>query len=84
MELRHLRYFVEVAAALSFSKAARKLHVSQPAISRQIRDLETEIGTALFVRQDNQVKLTEQGRLLLDGAREILTKSDLWLERGKW
>lgn len=84
MELRHLRYFVEVASELSFSKAARRLHVSQPAISRQIRDLELEIGAELFVRQENQVRLTEQGRLLLDGAREILAKSALWLEKAKW
>lgn len=84
MELRHLRYFVEVATELSFSKAARRLHVSQPAISRQIRDLELEIGAELFVRQENQVRLTEQGRLLLDGAREILTKSAHWLEKAKW
>jgi DNA-binding transcriptional LysR family regulator len=84
VELRHLRYFVEVAAELSFSKAARRLHVSQPAISRQIRDLESELGTELFVRQDNQVRLTEQGRFLLDGARDILAKSAHWLDQAKW
>jgi DNA-binding transcriptional LysR family regulator len=84
VELRHLRYFVEVATELSFSKAARRLHVSQPAISRQIRDLELEIGAELFVRQENQVRLTEQGRLLLEGAREILTQSAHWLEKAKW
>lgn len=84
MELRHLRYFVEVATELSFSKAARRLHVSQPAISRQIRDLEEEIGAELFVRQENQVRLTEPGRLLLEGAREILSLSALWLEKARW
>jgi DNA-binding transcriptional LysR family regulator len=77
MELRHLKYFVAVAEALSFSRAAARLHVTQPALSRQIRDLEAELGCRLLLRGRNaRTELTPEGRLLLRGAREILTAAD--------
>ena len=59
MELRHLRYFVAVASHGSFNRAAEILHLTQPALSRQVRDLEEELGIPLFARGPNTVKLTE-------------------------
>jgi DNA-binding transcriptional LysR family regulator len=61
MELRHLRYFAEVAKYLSFSRAAESLHVSQPTMSRQIQELSDEIGTPVFERSGNRTKLTKAG-----------------------
>ncbi len=73
MELRHLRYFVAVAEALSFSRAAARLHVTQPALSRQIRDLEEELGCRLLRRGLNaRTELTPEGQRFLEGARELL------------
>src|SRR5882724_5926144 len=72
MELRHLRYFVAVAEEENVSKAALKLHISQPGISRQIRDLEDEIGFPLFERSAKSVRLTAAGKVFLTGAREVL------------
>ncbi len=72
MELRHLRYFVCVAEAENVSQAALKLHISQPAVSRQVRDLESEIGLPLLKRVGKSVKLTDAGRAFLDEARAIL------------
>ena len=63
MELRHLRYFVAVAEALSFTKAAEKLHTAQPSLTRQIRDLEEELGTTLFERRPRGVRLTSAGEM---------------------
>ena len=62
MELRHLRYFIAVAEAENVSRAALKLHVSQPALSRQIRDLEEELGFLLLERSAKSVRLTDAGR----------------------
>jgi LysR family transcriptional regulator, benzoate and cis,cis-muconate-responsive activator of ben and cat genes len=76
VELRHLRYFVRVAEAENVSHAALKLHISQPAVSRQIRDLEEEIGLPLLKRSGKSVRLTEAGRLFLNEARAILERSD--------
>lgn len=77
MELRHLRYFVAVAEALNFSRAAARLHVTQPALSRQIRDLETELGRRLLHRGANaRTELTPEGKLLLTGARALLAGAD--------
>ena len=76
MELRHLRYFVRVAEAENVSRAALKLHISQPAVSRQIRDLEEEIGLPLLKRSGKSVRLTEAGRLFLNEARAILERTD--------
>jgi len=74
MELRHLRYFVAVAEAENVSRAALKLHVSQPGISRQIRDLEDEIGFQLLERSAKAVRLTAAGKVFLTEAREVLSR----------
>ena len=70
MELRHLRYFVAVAEEGSLTVAAeRRLHTSQPSLSRQIRDLEDEVGAALLTRSARGVELTAAGRAFLDHAQ---------------
>src|SRR4051795_11443482 len=76
MELRHLRYFVGVAEAENVSRAALKLHVSQPPLSRQIRDLENELGFLLLKRTAKSVSLTEAGRTFLNEARAVLQRAD--------
>jgi DNA-binding transcriptional LysR family regulator len=76
MELRHLRYFVAVAEAENVSRAALKLHVSQPGISRQIRDLEDEIGFQLFERSAKSIKLTSAGKTFLAEAKAVLQRAD--------
>ena len=72
MELRHLRYFIAVAEALSFTKAAAKLRLAQPSLTRQVRNLEDEIGVKLLDRSNNRVVLTEQGRRFLFDANKVL------------
>jgi LysR family hca operon transcriptional activator len=75
MELRHLRYFVAVAEAGSLTvAAARKLHTSQPSLSRQIRDLEHEVGAQLLTRRARGIELTPAGRAFLDHARLVLSQ----------
>ena len=74
MELRHLRYFVAVAEEENVSRAALKLHVSQPALSRQIRDLEDELGFLLLKRSAKSVHLTEAGRTFLAESRAVLQR----------
>ncbi len=76
MELRHLRYFVAVAETENVSRAALKLHVSQPGISRQIHDLEDEIGFALFQRSAKSIKLTDAGKMFLTEAKAVLQRAD--------
>src|SRR5580704_15240086 len=77
VELRHLRYFVAVAEAENVLRAAtQKLHVSQPAVSRQIRDLEEELRVELFERTGKSVSLTATGRLFLKEVRGILERID--------
>jgi LysR family transcriptional regulator, benzoate and cis,cis-muconate-responsive activator of ben and cat genes len=76
VELRHLRYFVAVAEMENVSRAALKLHVSQPALTRQIHDLEDEIGFGLFQRTAKSVRLTDAGRAFLDNARALLQNAD--------
>lgn len=75
MELRHLRYFVAVAEELSFTRGAHKLHVAQPALSRQIRDLEEEIGVHLLNRTNKHVELTLEGRSFMADAKRVLAGS---------
>src|SRR5712672_2451135 len=75
MELRHLRYFVAVAEAGNLTVAAqRMLHTSQPSLSRQIRDLENEVGTQLLTRRARGIELTPAGRAFLDHARSVLSQ----------
>jgi DNA-binding transcriptional LysR family regulator len=72
MELRHLRYFVAVGEEQHFGRAAERLHIAQPALSRQIQDLEREIGFPLFERLPRGVKLSAAGKLFLEDARRML------------
>jgi len=76
MELRHLRYFVAVAEEKSFNKAAARLYISQPPLSRQIKQLEEEIGVMLIDRDNRPLKLTEAGEFFYDHALQIIKKSD--------
>ena len=83
MELRHLRYFVGVAEALSFSRAAARLNVTQPALSRQIRDLERELGLQLFDRVGRRVRLTPQGEDLLGRSRNTLADIEAFRDHAR-
>lgn len=76
MELRHLRYFVAVAEEENVTRAAARLHVSQPPLSRQIRDLEDELGVALFERTPKSLKLTEAGKVFYREAQAVLQRTD--------
>lgn len=76
MELRHLRYFVAVAEALSFTRAAQTLRTAQPSLSQQIRDLEYEIGTPLLNRDKRNVSLTPAGKVFLDEAKLVLAQAE--------
>ena len=83
VELRHLRYFVAVAEAENFSRASLKLHVSQPPLSRQIRDLEDELGFPLLKRTAKSVSLTEAGRTFLSEARAVLQRVDEGVKKAR-
>ena len=72
MELRHIRYFLAVAEELNFTRAAEKLMIAQPPLSRQIQDLENELDTKLFIRSPRALQLTEEGILFKQQARQIL------------
>lgn len=74
MELRHLRYFVAVAEEENVTRAAARLHVSQPPLSRQLRDLEEELGLQLFSRGPKSLRLTPEGRVFLLEARAVLER----------
>src|SRR3989475_4758069 len=81
MELRHLRYFLAVGEALNFPKAAAQLRVAQPALSRQVQDLEEEIGVDLLKRSPRGVTLTAEGKLFLEEVRELLKRADESVEK---
>jgi DNA-binding transcriptional LysR family regulator len=81
MELRHLRYFVAVGEEQHYGRAARRLRVAQPALSRQIQDLEEEVGFKLFERLPRGVKLSAAGKLFLEDARRILQEVNKAAER---
>jgi DNA-binding transcriptional LysR family regulator len=76
MELRHLRYFVAVAEALNFTKAAEQLRIAQPSLGRQVQDLEDEIGVDLLKRSPRGVTLTAEGKLFLEEARDLLQRAE--------
>jgi len=84
MELRHLRYFVAVAEAGSLTVAAeQRLHTSQPSLSRQIRDLESELGAQLLTRRARGIELTPAGRTFLDHARSVLSQVEAAAEAAR-
>ena len=76
MELRVLNYFLAIAREENFTKAAQQLHVTQPTLSRQIAQLEEELGVKLFVRSNHNIILTEEGMILKRRAQEILSLAD--------
>jgi DNA-binding transcriptional LysR family regulator len=75
MELRHLRYFVAVAEEMNFTRAAEKLHLAQPSLTRQIHNLEEELGVRLLNRTNNQVSLTEEGKSFFVDAQRLVASS---------
>ena len=83
MNLRHLRAFVSIADAGGFARAANRMNLSQPALSRQIRALETELGVPLFDRLGRRVRLTSEGEDLLRRGRRLLTEADSLGERAR-
>jgi DNA-binding transcriptional LysR family regulator len=83
MELRHLRYFVTVAEELNFRRAARRLHISQPPLTSQVRQLEEEIGARLFERDSHHVALTAAGIVFLDSCRRLLRDAEAAVESAR-
>src|SRR6266436_6555381 len=81
MELRHLRYFLAVGEALNFTKASARLRIAQPALSRQMADLEDELGVDLMKRSPRGVTLTAEGKLFLEEVRELLKRADESVEK---
>jgi DNA-binding transcriptional LysR family regulator len=83
VELRHVRYFIAVAEYLNFSKAAQQLHIAQPPLSRQIRQLEEALGVALFTRDKRRVALTKAGQAFLDEARKLVLQAGHAMEAAR-
>ena len=75
MELRHIRYFLAVAQSLNFTKAAQQLHIAQPPLSRQMRQLEEDLGVELFARDKRPVELTKAGHAFLEEARKLIAQA---------
>lgn len=76
IEIKPVRYFLAVAEELSFTRAAERLHIAQPAISMAIKKFEKEVGVDLFHRQDRKVSLTDEGRVLLNHAKKLIQQAD--------
>lgn len=76
MELRHIRYFLAVAEEMNFTRAAEKLMIAQPPLSRQIHDLEEELGAPLFLRKPHSLRLTEEGQLFRQYAQQMVDLAD--------
>jgi DNA-binding transcriptional LysR family regulator len=83
VELRHIRYFIAVAEYLNFSKAAQQLHIAQPPLSRQIRQLEEDLGVTLFLRNKRSVALTKAGQIFLDEARKLVVQAGHAMEAAR-
>jgi DNA-binding transcriptional LysR family regulator len=76
MELYQLGYFIEIARQRSFTRAAERLHMAQPALSQQMKNLESELGTALFIRGRKEIHLTAAGKAFLPRAEALLTQAE--------
>jgi DNA-binding transcriptional LysR family regulator len=83
VEVRHLRYFVTVAEELHFGRAAERLHMAQPPLSQQIRQLETQLGFQLFHRTQRRVSLTEAGQVFLQHSQDLLQQLERAIEAGR-
>src|SRR3546814_1065128 len=83
MELRHLRYFLAVAEELRFARAAEKLHIEQSPLSRAIKELEEELGVALFARTTRSTRLTHAGTLFLEHVRRVFASLEQARDRVK-
>ncbi|MGA8482192.1 MAG: LysR family transcriptional regulator [Chthoniobacterales bacterium] len=81
MEIRQVRYFMEVAAGGSFNQAAARLHLTQPAVSRQIKALEEELGVVLLARGKRSVALTQEGEIFYEEAQDLLAHIDRVVRR---
>ncbi|MEH7087196.1 LysR family transcriptional regulator, partial [Neobacillus drentensis] len=76
MDIRHLQYFIEVALTGSFTKAAEMLRVSQPTISKVVKDMEEELGMLLFNRTGKKAELTNEGQMIFHQAKDIVNSFD--------
>ena len=83
VELRHIRYFIAVAEYLNFRKAAQRLHIAQPPLSRQIRQLEETLGVELFARDKRRVELTKAGHAFLEEARKLMVQASHAIEAAR-